>query len=362
MTLRDQNAQLSVETLDDRLVPAVLDLTNPSAVSAVSANGFIAQYTHAQPTGTGVIQSFVRVQGAASGGGSEQGYNTSARPLQFDENKSPEFTRDLTVGQVPVVNVDGVNYRQFLLDINQKASSPLLSLDEVRIFLDSRAGVTGYDPTTHTLAGNAPVFDLDAGPQGDVSILLNARLNNGSGSGDMYLLVPDSAFANADLSTHVYLYSKMGEQQGATANGGFEEWSVRTNGTSALPPGTGSVSGMVYLDADGSQTFTPGDTGIAGVMVQLQGVNDAGQTVVLTAFTDANGNYSFTGLRAGTYSILEFQPDGYLDGADNLGTVNGQTDGLVGNDQFFDVYLPAGAAGIDYNFGEQLYLPPPVPS
>jgi hypothetical protein len=353
-----------VETLDDRLVPAVvLDLTHPSAASSVSANGFIAQFTPAQPTGTGVIQSFVRIQGAASGGGSEQGYNTSARPLQFDENNSPQFTRDLTVGQVPVVNVNGVNYRQFLLDINQKASSPLLSVDEVRIFLDGKAGDTGYNPTTHTLAGIAPVFDLDAGPQGDVSVLLNSSLNNGSGSGDMFLLVPDSAFANADLNTHVYLYSKMGAQSGASANGGFEEWSVRTNGTTnALPPGTGSLSGMVYFDADNSGTLTPGDSGIAGVEIQLQGVNDAGQTVVLCTTTDANGNYSFTGLRAGTYSILEFQPAGYLDGADNLGTVNGYSDGLVGNDQFFDVYLPVGATGVDYDFGEQLFVPPSAQS
>ena len=72
-------------------------------------------------------------------GGSEQGYNTDARPLQFDENKSPQFTRSLTLGEVPVVNVGGVEYREFLLDINQKSSASLLSLDEVRVFLGGHA-------------------------------------------------------------------------------------------------------------------------------------------------------------------------------------------------------------------------------
>ncbi|MDB5305954.1 MAG: hypothetical protein JWO38_156 [Gemmataceae bacterium] len=357
-----RNTNLTVEALDDRLVPAtVLDLTHPAQVSTVSANGFVAQFTHTQPTGTGVIQSFVRIQGAASGGGIEQGYNTTARPLQFDENKSPQFTRALTVGEVPTVSVNGVTYRQFLLDINQKSSSPLLSVDEVRIFLDTVPNDTGYDPAAKTLAGKAPVFDMDAGPQGDVSVLLDARLNSGSGSGDMFLLIPDTAFANADLGTYVYLYSKMGGQPGATANGGFEEWSVRTSGTTnVLPPGTASISGVVYLDADHSGTLTPGDTGIGGVTVELRGVNDAGQTVVLLTTTDSNGNYSFTGLRTGTYSILETQPAGYLDGAENLGTVNGQADGLIGADQFYDVYLPVGATGINYDFGELLPPPPPI--
>src|SRR5690242_11620025 len=99
-------ARLSVEQLDDRTllsatVPSVLDLTTHGA--EVGTAGFIARQVDAQPTGTGVINSFVRIQGAAAGGGAEQGYNTTARPLQFDENKSPQFTRSLTLGQVPVV-------------------------------------------------------------------------------------------------------------------------------------------------------------------------------------------------------------------------------------------------------------------
>src|SRR5262245_6236332 len=114
-----------LRSLDDRIVPStMIDLTTPG--SDGTANGAIYQQCDAQPTGTGVIRSFVRVQGAASGSSVEQGYNTDGRPLQFDENKSPQFTRSLTLGDVPIVSVDGVDYRQFLLDINQRSSSPLL--------------------------------------------------------------------------------------------------------------------------------------------------------------------------------------------------------------------------------------------
>lgn len=41
--------------------------------------------------------------------------------------------------------------------------------------------------------------------------------------------------------------------------------------------------------------------------------------------TDANGQYSFTGLRPGSYIVLESQPEGYADGNDRPGTTTGFT-------------------------------------
>ena len=93
----------------------MLDLTAYGAEA--TANGAILQQTDAQPTGTGNIRSFVRIQGLC---GVEQGYNTDARPLQFNEKKSPQFTRSLTLGDVPIVVVNGTAYREFLLDINER--------------------------------------------------------------------------------------------------------------------------------------------------------------------------------------------------------------------------------------------------
>src|SRR5437899_1740853 len=90
-----------------------IDLT--SVGSSGTINGGLFQQTSTQPTGTGVIDSFVRIQN----NGTEQGYNTSARPVQFDEKTDPNYTRPLLLSSVPVVNINGVNYRQFLLDINQ---------------------------------------------------------------------------------------------------------------------------------------------------------------------------------------------------------------------------------------------------
>src|SRR5205823_2080666 len=76
--------------------------------------------------------------------GVEQGYNTSVRPLQFDENKSPVFTRSLQLSESPDVTIDGVSYHEFLLDINQSSSNPLLSLDELRVYTSNSARLSGY--------------------------------------------------------------------------------------------------------------------------------------------------------------------------------------------------------------------------
>jgi hypothetical protein len=346
-----------VETLGDRLVPAVLDLTTAGA-EALLDSGAIVRQTDAQPTGTGHIRSFVRLQGAAPGGGGQQGYNTEARPLQFDENKSPQFTRSLTLGQVPVVVVNGVAYREFLLDVNQKTSARFLSVDEVRVYLGSVASLTGYDAAARTLAGLGAVYDLDS--NGDVSVRLNAALNAGSGSGDMKLLIPNAAFAGASLSDFVYLYSKMGAQAGATANGGFEEWAVRS-----LPApgatGTASLSGRVFFDENQNGALDDGfDFALQGVTIHLRGVNDLGQTVDLVTTTDENGAYKFTGLRAGEYSVWETQPGNYGDGSDYVGSAGGALStvpegelGAGAEDAFVQVFLLDGAEATDYTFTER---------
>ena len=350
-----RSIRLNYETLDSRLVPSatVMDLTTAGASSSLD-NGAIVEQTDAQPTGTGYIRSFVRLQGAASGGGIEQGYNTDGRPLEFDANKSPEFTRSLTLGQVPLVTIDGVAYREFLLDINQKASSAALSLDEVRIYLGNAANLTGYNANDHTLAGMTAVFDLDSA--GDVSVKLNANLNSGSGSGDMKLLVPQSLFAGQDPGSFVYLYSKMGGLAGATANAGFEEWAVRSQPASNSA-GTASIAGRVFVDVNQDGFLDPVfDTALAGVVMHLRGVNDLGETVDLVTTTDADGNYIFTGLRAGLYSIWETQPQGFDDGNDYVGSLGGNV-GYNTDTNFMDtienIQLLDGDAATNYIFTEK---------
>lgn len=335
-----------LETLEDRLVPAVVDLTTRGTQGIVHD----ALFRQVDALRSNTLQSIVRLQNH-HGRAVEQGYNTDARPLQFDEKRNRKATHSLKLSDVPRVTVDGETYREFRLNINQKSSRPLLSLDELRVYVGDKPDLKGYRASLRQLAGLDPVYDLDAG--GDNWVKLNARLNPGHGRGDMAALVPERVFANANADSYVYLYSKFGQHH--AANGGFEEWGVRVNPCGdppppkeEPPPPPSSLSGYVYLDADENGLRDSSEQGIADVTLQLQGVDDRGQAVLLTTTTDANGFYRFGNLRPGTYSIQETQPSGFFDGQDVVGSQGGRLD----NDRLFDINLLAGVDGSENNFGE----------
>ena len=63
-------------------------------------------------SGTGVFNSFVRVQASPQ----ESGYNTDGT-LQFDTSAGT-WTHSILVSQIPVVKVDGQDYWELFSDIN----------------------------------------------------------------------------------------------------------------------------------------------------------------------------------------------------------------------------------------------------
>jgi len=79
------------------------------------------------------------------------------------------------------------------------------------------------------------------------------------------------------------------------------------------------IKGNVYKDIDRDGTRDSDDTPIPGVTVELY---DGSGTLVATTTTDADGNYSFTNLPAGDYTIRQTQPDGYGSSTPNEVTVN----------------------------------------
>ncbi len=74
------------------------------------------------------------------------------------------------------------------------------------------------------------------------------------------------------------------------------------------------LTGIVYDDINRSGRSDPSDTPIAGVVIQLQDTNGV---VIATTTTGADGRYSFPDIEAGKYVLVEIQPDGYGDAAQN---------------------------------------------
>ncbi len=98
---------------------------------------------------------------------------------------------------------------------------------------------------------------------------------------------------------------------------GFEEWSFVN--TDANP---WTISGTKYEDFNGNGSFDAGDSGVQNWTINLyldggDGVFDFGEigsddiVAASPILTDANGNYSFTGLVEGTYWVVEGSEDGW---------------------------------------------------
>ncbi|MEX2316840.1 MAG: SdrD B-like domain-containing protein [Pirellulales bacterium] len=117
-----------------------------------------------------------------------------------------------------------------------------------------------------------------------------------------------------------------------------------------------SISGYVYHDRSNDGVFDRSapnpETGIGSVVLQL--LNSAGQDTGQRATTDAAGFYKFTNLAAGTYSVVEVHPAGWLDGLDTPGNLGGVADVSPPGDRIRQIAIDWGQAGVEYNFGELL--------
>jgi len=224
---------------------SLLNAGDSGAATGAIGGLYRAYQVSPQPTGTGVIDSFLRVAANSSDNAmSTKGYNTDAN-VEFNAKPGP-FTRSLLLTDVTKVVRFGVMYREFLLDINQLGGDPLLSLNQVQIFQTNNANLSNanLDPEG---SGQAAIVSFAAGAANEIfrmsgigtanqdEIILNYNLNPGSGGGDMLLYIEDSLF-NSSM-TYVTLFSQFGTPPGANDNNdGYEEWAILSGGGAIRPP------------------------------------------------------------------------------------------------------------------------------
>jgi hypothetical protein len=105
------------------------------------------------------------------------------------------------------------------------------------------------------------------------------------------------------------------------------------------------VSGVAYMDDNGSGGYDEGEQLMSGVPVALASEGTGGWSVVDETTTDAYGAYSFTGLDAGTYRVLAQGADdlsvssvgGSLSATDTVGVAAGAAFVLASGDQLSGV-------------------------
>lgn len=240
------------------------------------------------------------------------------------------------------------------------------------------AGTSGHDFANGSASGSNSITLTDPSVLnsyiglGSVSFTDSAvATSSASGAGNLITQISTQAGAQVNIvytytPSNYYTVVQTAEPAGfidgkESANGAVLPNSINTDvipiafvGTSSFNNNFGeltppSLSGYIYFDANNNGAKDPGEQGIAGATVALTGTSDSGP-VAIVATTGADGSYSFTNLRPGTYTLKENTPTGYLDGKDALGSLGG----TLTNDQVAGILVSAGATGINYNFGELL--------
>jgi protocatechuate 3,4-dioxygenase beta subunit len=142
-----------------------------------------------------------------------------------------------------------------------------------------------------------------------------------------------------------------------TTNGAFAQSVVNLGGfgTAANPDDAGtanlrqdfgffrplSLGNFVWEDANNNGKLDTGETGIAGVAVELL---DGAGTVLAGTVTNAAGNYLFTNLGTGTYRVRITAPAGYQTSSGTNGSLTGPYEpGVSGNQDNEDHGSAAGA-------------------
>ena len=195
----------AVSAAGDARASTIIDL---SAGDSGSANGAIYSWTGQAGTGSGAIDWFLRVH--------------DSRRTQ---------TREIRMSDLVVRNITGIDYYEFLLDLNESQGHDreLITLDNVRIFV-----------------GGDLVYNNDIGANGNTTIAMDGSRNSGSGSGDLLFYVPVSVFAGTLPGDVVQFHSLFGN-----ADAGFEEWGLReqalTDITAVPEPGAMLLVGTGLL-------------------------------------------------------------------------------------------------------------------
>ena len=298
-----KRTHLRLESLDERVVPAVLNLTTVG--SSGVANGALFQQRSAGADDDS-SHTFLRLQESSFFGSlltGEEGYNTNARPLQLDAVGNRDVTHALKLSDIPLVKIGNTDYREFLLTTNQPTWSSTITLDELRIYVGGADNLRGYNSSTGRLANMSAVYDMDrlGNNRTNNSVRINDSLNRTDA--DVRVLIPNSVFGS-NPDAYVYLYSKFSSAFGTSLFSRSESWAVNEIPVAPSPGGgTASISGFVYAVPSG---WAPGGEGNTPLFV--------GVTVTVTNLTtfesyevpvDASGAFSLNGLAAGSYVIVQ---------------------------------------------------------
>lgn len=188
----------------------VLDLES-SGSGTINGAFFTVSSTH--PAGTGVYDPFLTIQNSPW----EQGYNSSTG--NFDTKREPQWNHEIRFSDLQVTTISGKDYFGFEVDVNEPGGSRAgISLDGLRLYTSSTVRTSTSTDSSGFFNGSLGTLRYDLGASNKV---LYDDQHSGSGTADISIFIPVSAFAGAQASDYVYMYQRWGNAD--ASQGGFEE-------------------------------------------------------------------------------------------------------------------------------------------
>lgn len=314
------------------------------AIPTEANSALFETYEVPDSTGTGVINAFVRVQDANTMPGFEAGYNTDGRPVQFNEDTSPQNNFSLRYVEVPKLTIDDTTYLVLNLDLNESNANfegiQAITLQNLKIFSSNAPDLTDMDPTTRLFPTATLNYELDIDLNGDGDAFDDGEVdhsvdltdwNTGSGTGDYRVLIPvagagnHAGFADVAPSAFIYVYSEFGVKNclGWAADGGFEEWFVMRQASMSIEK-TASVDGDVVDEAGDLISYTVVVTNTGSEALTGVTVSDPFVTDLSYVSGDLNENGILDMLEAWTYTATHLATQDEIDD-------NGGGDGYIDN-------------------------------
>jgi hypothetical protein len=204
------------------------------------------------PAGTGNFDPFLTLNPGGSQA-TESGWNSTGDgpgTADADVHYGGGRTHPLKASAIPTFTFSRVQYREFSLDGNDSGSDDFMSIDDIKIYLDTQNGLNQYvDGAVNTCAPGS--FGNDAAPTASLIYCLDASenttvlmktqgLSSGSGQSDITVLIPDSIFpaecfyGSLTCDKWVVFYYEAGfagtsppDNNDYDVSAGFEEWRTR---------------------------------------------------------------------------------------------------------------------------------------
>ncbi|QDT69924.1 hypothetical protein MalM25_28680 [Planctomycetes bacterium MalM25] len=219
--------------------------------------------------------------------------------------------------------------------------------------------------TVHTIDESAPISGpaVLAPTRTDTTFAVSWAGDDGAGSGvesfdvfvstdggDFELLLDDTTDTTTQFTGEVgktYAFSTV-----ASDAIGFREAKTpfaETATTVVVPTDGGEIRGVSYVDVNNNGQIEETELRLLGVQIELY--RDGG--LVATTFSDGDGQWRFTDLAAGTYTVVKVQPTLYFGGQETVGSLGAES---VADNQF-ELAMAADDSAVDYLFAERGLLP-----